>query len=136
MVSKNILYIPKWFQRGILTIGDIVNEQGHVSDQKEIEKKFNLSQINFLGYHRVKICINIFLGRYRKGDSFNFIQPYIPHHISFLLSNIKGAKGFYEKLNENVIDMAFNFMALLIGKLSGLSMVTLHLTLPRLIGVT
>ena len=50
LVSKNILYIPKWFQRGILTIGDIVNEQGHVLDQKEIEKKFNLSQINFLDY--------------------------------------------------------------------------------------
>ena len=74
LVSKNILYIPKWFQRGILTIGDIVNEQGHVLDQKEIEKKFNLSQINFL-LHRVKICVNIFLGKYRRGDSFNFI-PY------------------------------------------------------------
>ena len=49
----------------------------------------------------------MFSGKYRKGDSFNFIQPYIRHHISFLLSNIKGAKGFYEKLNKNVLDMAF-----------------------------
>ena len=83
-----------------MTIGDIVNVQEHVSDQKEIERKFNLSQINFLDYQRVKICINIFLGKYRKGDSFNFIQPYNPHHMTFLLSNIKGTKGFCEKLRK------------------------------------
>ena len=107
MVSKIILYIPKWFHRGILTVGDIVNEQGHALDQKKIEKKFNLSQINFLDYHYVKISVIIFLWKYRKEDSFNFSQPYILHHISFLPSNTKGTKGFYAKLNEYVLDMAF-----------------------------
>ena len=48
LVSKNILYIPKWFQSGILTIGDIVNEQGHVLDQKEIEKNLTCPKLIFL----------------------------------------------------------------------------------------
>ena len=78
----------------MLTVGDIVNEQGHILDKKEIEKKFKLSQINFID---VNISVNIFLGKYRKGDSFKFSQPYISHHIFFLLSNTKGTKGFYKK---------------------------------------
>ena len=87
LVPRNILYITKWFNRGILKVGDIVNKQGHVLDQKEIE-------IDFLDYHRVKFFVNIFLGKYRIGDSFNFSQPYITHHISFLLCNTKVTKGF------------------------------------------
>ena len=109
MISQNILYYPRWYEKGIRTVGDIVNNHGSVMSQPEIQGMFNIQRINFLEYYRIKIVVDNFIKKHRNSASFNFVQPCILNTLSFVLSGAKPSKYFYEKLNKcsSRLEMAF-----------------------------
>ena len=55
-ISKETLYFPKWYNKGILVVGDIVEPSGDIMTLQKIEKIYSI-KINFLEYHRMKILI-------------------------------------------------------------------------------
>ena len=105
LISKSTIFLPMWYHNGIITVGDLLNEEGYVLEQNEIEKRYNLPKINFLDYYRVKLLINKFNKMYKKGDNFCFLQPCIPMYLRFLLLNKSGTKGIYKKLNTTGVKM-------------------------------
>ena len=59
--SEHKVYFSSWFNNGIVMMGDIVDSRGNVLEQKDMQKKFNFSNVNFLGYHHIKILVNNFV---------------------------------------------------------------------------
>ena len=100
LLSKTELFFPKWYNRGIVTVGDIVDVNGNVLEQKDLEKKFDLPSINILDYYRVKILTNVFVKKHRKEDLFTVALPTIPKSLTVLILNKKGNRGIYDYINK------------------------------------
>ena len=107
VISKSELFLPKWYNKGIVTVGDILDMQGCVLDKKSLELKFQLPTLNFLDYHRVKTSTNTFVLKHKKENIFKALLPTIPKTLAFLIVNKNGNKGIYDKINKNYYDMAF-----------------------------
>ena len=105
LISNKEMFFPLWYNNGIVTVSDLVNEEGYVLEQNEIERRYNLTKINFLEYYRIKLLINNFNKTYKKENNFTFHQPFIPINLRFLLLNKSGTKGIYKKLNKADIKM-------------------------------
>ena len=107
-IFKNAFFIPKWFSSGIGFVSDVLDDQGVLLTQQQLEQKFSVN-INFLDYYRVKFSVGLFLRNNSNldGSLEQPTQPFIPNHIAFLSKN-KTAKGIYEKLKcKNKTQMAF-----------------------------
>ena len=97
-ISKNVLFISKWFNNGIKFVCDIVDDHGTVISQQQLEQKFSVN-VNFLDYYRVKLSVGDFL-RHNSNLKGSFklpAQPFIPNHIAFFFNN-KNAKDIYEQI--------------------------------------
>ena len=96
-ISKECLYYPTWFQRGIVLVGDIISSDGKIYDVATIEKIYNM-KINLLEFFRVKLLVKKFIEKnamiYR--DPYNYIKPSIPCHVQILLKAKKGCQVFYK----------------------------------------
>ena len=47
------IYLPKWHEKGITTVADIVDDHGNVIDIDTIKKVYSIEKINPLHYLRV-----------------------------------------------------------------------------------
>ena len=89
------MFFPKWFNSGITFVSDILDDQGVILEQHQIEQKFRLN-INFLEYYRIKYGVELFLRNHSNlsGALDLLNQPFIPAHIAFVFNNKKGTKGY------------------------------------------
>ena len=106
LISKETLYFPTWYQKGVCVVGDLIDEQGHILDQKEIEKRYTL-KMSYLEYDRVRGLIMKFVRSYQKGNNFDFIRPCLQKNLAYLLLNKYGTKGIYNKINKSFHEMTF-----------------------------
>ena len=89
-------------------MGNIVDNRGAVLEQKDIQKKFNFLNVNFLEYHRIKTLVSNFVKNYKNEDMFTYPQPCILKMLSDLHFNTTGTKGIYNKLNKVNIEKRFS----------------------------
>ena len=75
LISEHEVYFPSWFNKDIVTVGDINDNRGVVFEQNDIQKKFNFLNANFLEYHHIKILVNKFVKKYKDEDMFTYPQP-------------------------------------------------------------
>ena len=99
-LSGEPLFFPKWYNKGISLIGDIVESTGDIMTLQKIEKTFGL-KINFLEYHRVNTLVNKFIAKYKKNGNFHIQRPYVPLSIRQFLLPEKGCKIYYRILFNN-----------------------------------
>ena len=92
LISEHEVYFSSWFNKGVVTVRDIVDNRGVVLEQKDIQKKFNFLNVNFLEYHRIKTLVNNFVKKYKNEDMFTYPQPYILKTLSDLQFNTTGTK--------------------------------------------
>ena len=109
-ISKNKLFLPKWFSNGITLVGDILNNQGEILSQVQLKQKFKF-QINFLEYHHVKLNIKDFLKCYETvtGSFDQPPQPSVPMHIAFFINNKNGTKGIYQNISGKLKPLHMEF---------------------------
>ena len=60
-VSKMELYLPQWFNKGIVFVSDLIDSQGKFFSHHDLISKYS-GPYNFLDYHRVRQCVNNFIG--------------------------------------------------------------------------
>ena len=83
----------------IRSISDVLDDNGQFRSLDTMTKSFNLRNINFLHYLRVKSICNQLL----KETNFqhnNVSRPNIPNHIKILYRSDKGARDFYKYVNK------------------------------------
>ena len=106
-ISKQQLFFSKWYKNGIFYVGDLVNNEGKILSQREISGKFNLHDINYLEYFRVRSAIKLFVSNFKNGDIFNFTLPCIPNHLEILLKQKKGSRYVYNILNKQTLNLKY-----------------------------
>ena len=93
-ISKIELFLPQWFNKGIIFVIDLIDSQGKFLTYHELMAKYSV-HYNFLEYHRVKQCVNNFLG---KSDTSINEKPIYPITLYLLSKGIKGSREFYKIL--------------------------------------
>ena len=92
-ISK-IEFLPQRFSKGIIFVNDLIDSQGKFLTYHELMAKYSV-HYNFLEYHRVKQCVNSFLG---KSDTSINERPIYPVTLYLLSKGIKGSREFYKIL--------------------------------------
>ena len=100
-ISKDLFY-SNWYQKGIFTVGDIVDFDGNILAINVLKDRYNLN-INFLNYYTVKSKVLGFLNKYRncvssgKLRQISLIRPYLPFHANIIF-RISKSNHFYKNL--------------------------------------
>ena len=95
-VSKIELYIPKWFLRGIILVGDLFGTNGEFLLKRESEQSY-LVKTNFLVYHRITSLLKVYLKTFQL-DPKGMQKPLYPNQIKMLCKSDRGSLDFYKSL--------------------------------------
>ena len=101
-VSQNLFY-PNWYQKGILTVGDVVGIDGKMLTIDILREHFNLN-INLLNYYTVKSKVSAFIKKYASGKfphKFIQLRPYLPFHANILFGTKSKSNSFYRTLTQD-----------------------------------
>ena len=94
-ISKNTLYFPDWYNKGIHLVSDIVDTDGQILSLMELSSKFNL-KVNLLNYYTMKAKIQLFTSKYRHSRNSIIQRPIYPKHLDVVFKSTKGSRVFYQ----------------------------------------
>ena len=101
-ISKEPLFYPDWYKKGIHLIADIF-DNGQIMSKENINKKFGIN-INLMNYYTVKKKIALFISKQRLDIHNQPIErPTYPTHLDPIFSLKKGCRKFYENFNSQQI---------------------------------
>ena len=69
-MSSQEMYLPTWYEKGIVTVADVINDLVTVMDFDTLKRVYGINTINPLHYLRVQQNVKEFLKKYR------FVQSY------------------------------------------------------------
>ena len=95
-ISLHELYIPNWFAKNINMVYDIIDGDGSVKTMRKIIDQYNVEEIDFLTYYRIRSCISKFIREYNRVpfEVSTLEHPTIPFYLSKIIKNKKGTKNF------------------------------------------
>ena len=92
-ISKNTIFFPDWYKKGIYLVDDIINTDGKVISNRDLNNKFNIN-VNILNYYTMKTKIELFMSKHRiLGDS-TLERPIYPFHLDVLFKSKSGCKSY------------------------------------------
>ena len=97
-ISKAYLYLPHWYKKGIICLGDMISNEGVFVTQNLLQSIFGI-KTNFLEYHRVITCIKGTLAKLRLKCTVS-VKPIYPNNIRLLQKSKKGSRDFYKVLTD------------------------------------
>ena len=53
-LTRNDMFLPKWFEKGIITIVDVIEDSGVLMKLDNIKRKYSIDHVNPLHYLRVQ----------------------------------------------------------------------------------
>ena len=100
-ISNEVLYLPSWYVKTITIISDLLDDTGSFISHEQLQIKYNIDNIDFLSYLRVKQSVQKFLEECKIDDTETLAHPFIPNHIDVMFKSKKGAQDCYESLQAN-----------------------------------
>ena len=97
-ISKNTIFFPDWYKKGIYLVNDIINTEGNVLSIRDLKNKFNIN-VNILNYYTIKAKIEIYMSKYRLLGNLTLERPTYPFHFDVLFKVKSGCKNYYHVLN-------------------------------------
>ena len=97
-ISKAHLYLPHWYKKVIICLGDMISNKGVFVTQNLLQSVYGI-KTNFLEYHRVITCIKGTLAKLRLKCTVS-VKPIYPNHIRLLRNSKKGSRDFYKVLTD------------------------------------
>ena len=102
-VSKTNFFLPEWYNKGIISIADMISGNGNLIIQNDLTTGYHI-RTNFLEYHRVTVCVKNYLSK-QNDISKTHNKPTIPNQIKIICKSKKGSQDFYKILvNQNIVD--------------------------------
>ena len=99
-LSTEVLYFPKWFKRGIITISDILDTEGTFLTIEKLKETYSLDKINQLNYIRVKVLVTKYIKKYHESELLQITKPVMPINMYLINISKKGARGYYKILEQ------------------------------------
>ena len=100
-MSYQEMYLPTWYEKGIVTVADVINDLGTVMDLDTIKGVYGINTINPLHYLRVQQNLKEFLKKYRFGQLNRLKRPFVRFYVKILYENKKGASVFNRLIKKN-----------------------------------
>ena len=97
-ISKAHLYLPHWYKKGIICLGDMISNKGIFVTQNVLQTLYGI-KTNFLEYHRVITCIKGTLAKLRLKCTVS-VKPIYPNNIRLLKESKKGSRDFYKIITD------------------------------------
>ena len=102
VVSKVNLFLPDWYNNGIISIADIVFGNGKFISQNDLKTVYHI-RTNFLEHHRVITCVKNYLSKQKDASKIHK-KPTLPIQIKIISKSQKGSQDFYKILaNQNMV---------------------------------
>ena len=96
------MYLPKWYEKGIITIADVTDHSGSVLEIDILKRDYGIEVINPLHYIRVKQNVKEFLKKFSFRPLGGIEKPFIPFFIKILFQSKKGAGVFNTLIKKDV----------------------------------
>ena len=97
-ISKNTIFFPDWYKKGIYLVNDIINTEGKILSIRDLKYKFNIN-VNILNYYTIKAKIELYTSKYRLLGNLTLERPTYPFHLDVLLKAKSGSKNYYHAFN-------------------------------------
>ena len=100
LISAQPLYLPDWYQKGVIMVADVVSYKKVIS-YEELCQKFS-TQFSYRNYLAVKCKINILLTKF--GHAFENIileRPFVAFNLKYILKRKKGVGTIYRIFQTN-----------------------------------
>ena len=95
-----VLYLPDWYQKGVITVADVVSYNKVIS-YEELCQKFS-AHFNYLNYLSVKCKINILLTKFGYAlENIILERPFVPANLKYILKSKKGVGTIYRIFHTN-----------------------------------
>ena len=94
------MFYSNWYQKGILTVGDVVESDGKLLSISVLRHCFNL-YINLLNYYTVRSNVSAFIKKYKNLNlqcKLLQVRPYLPFHANILFGTKTKSNSFYRSL--------------------------------------
>ena len=62
-VSKNMIFFPDWYKKGIYFVDDIINSDDKLINMRDLNKKYNIN-VNILNYYTMKAKLALFMSKF------------------------------------------------------------------------
>ena len=95
---SEILFLPEWYQKGICSISDILDDTGEVVSLLHLQNKYEIKDNNFLNHLRVNVGTLKFL-KTKKYNKISVDRPYIMNHVKIFFHHRTSASTFYKYVN-------------------------------------
>ena len=96
LVSKTQLFLPHWFNKGVILIADMIFENRKYISLNALKTVYHI-RTNFLEYHRVINCVKTYVNKENNARK-EHEKPTIPNQIKIISKSKKGSKDFYKIL--------------------------------------
>ena len=106
------MFLPKWFEKGIITIADVIEDSGVLMKLDDIKRKYSIDHINPLHYLRVQKNVKCFIQKYKLSEIYMVERPFVPFQLKYIWANKKGVSAYYKiinQLNENIHIMKYKW---------------------------
>ena len=100
-ISNSDMFFPHWYHKGIVSVADIILDNGSFMSLNEIRNSFDI-QTNFLEYHRVLTGVKTYCKKMRI-ECPKHVKPVFPIQVKILTKSNKGTKDFYALLREREV---------------------------------
>ena len=80
---------------GIRYIGDLLSETGNILSREELQRMYNLRNINILDHYKIKLLARSFMNKYAQVTNENC------KNVKILFKSQKGAEDIYKMLNNS-----------------------------------
>ena len=99
-ISKEILYFPKWFTKGIYLVGDLIDSNGRFISLENLKEIYRFNP-NILEYYRIKALVKTFVETNKIGQFFSLFKASSPiPHAVFAKSKQRMSKFLQNTWNE------------------------------------
>lgn len=104
-VGNKPIIVYNWYEHGIKTIGDFLNEDGQFLKQHDFAQNYRLSNVCTMLYNSVINAISSFLRSQsiKRSDVRKYYYPYIPFYFEYVLLFEKCSKILYNLINSKDI---------------------------------
>ena len=97
-ISKDIIFFPDWYKKGIYLVDDIINRDGKVISCNDLNNKFNIN-VNILNYYTMKTKMELFMSKQKIKGKSTLERPIDPFHLDILFKSKSGCRNYYNTFN-------------------------------------
>ena len=73
-ITEYDIFESKWYEHGVRCIDDLQSETGNILSREDLQKMYNLRNIDILDYYAIKLLVRSFMNKYVQVTNNNYMR--------------------------------------------------------------